>query len=293
MLNRPNLITVNGLPGAGKTTACKKLADELGWEYLYTGLMMRKVAEEMGVSITEIGVLEANDKSIAQRVDSIYVDLAKSDKPYIIDSRLAWHFLPTSFKVMFDVPVRIGAERVMGADKRTSESYRDIDSAMKSMQERRKANKLSYFNNYGIKDFEDFNNYDLVLDTAFSSPDRNVSFMRAAFSLWQKGIALPRVWMSPKSLVPTKSIMKLSDKAAADLQKNIEAHGFDTTTPVQCVKVEDTLYIADGHLRVSAAIRAGSDFIPITLTDDAKPKTKASAADIDAWENAHGFKFVA
>jgi hypothetical protein len=201
------------------------------------------------------------------------------------------------------VPVAIGAQRVLGADKRTSEQYRDLQTAMQTMAARRASEVVHYRNSYGIVNVEDYAPFDLVLDTSYSSPDRNVSFVRAAFSLWQKGIRLPKVWLSPKSLFPTRSITGMSDAAALGLVKQYQLAGYDTLQPVLAVQHDDQIFIVDGHHRVSAAVRAGCDFIPIILVDEghealrgkspaAYVKAKAHADDIFAWERAHGFLFA-
>ncbi|MGE3770727.1 MAG: cytidylate kinase family protein [Bdellovibrionales bacterium] len=302
MNKRPNLITVTGQPGAGKTTMCKKLAEELGWEYFYTGMVMRKLAEDRGISITEINKLAETDRSFDKIVDSVYLDISKSDKPHIIDARLAWYFLPDSFKVMFEVPLSIGAQRVMAADKRVSESYRDLPSAMHSMKVRREAERTKHRNSYGIENDGDLNHFDLVLDTAYSSPDRNVSFVRAAFSLWQKGIRLPKVWMSPKSLYPTHDVAKMSEPQVEHLSKKFAEYGYDTIEPLMTAVYGDQVHIIDGHHRAAAAIHAGCDFIPVILLQDGDTllggktvevylRSHVTAELLAAWENKHGFMF--
>ena len=303
MQTRPNLITVTGHPGAGKSTACKKLADEMGWEYFYTGMVMRKLGEDMGISIAEINKLAETDKSIDEKVDAVYAGLAKSERPLVIDARLAWHFLPNSFKVRFEVPVSIGAQRVLGADKRLGEQYRDLPTAMHTMAARRESERVHYRNSYGIQNVEDYNHFDLVLDTAYSTPDRNVSFVRSIFSLWQKGICLPKVWLSPKSLYPTSSIETISKAAVTDLSRQFAEHGYDTLQPVLGVMYADQVYVVDGHKRVSAALKVGCDFVPIVLLDEGSDmlrqkthemyvKSIVTPAIIAAWEQAHDFTFT-
>jgi cytidylate kinase len=303
MQERPNLITVTGHPGAGKSTACQKLAEELGWEYFYTGMVMRKMAEEMGITIAEINKLAETDKSIDQRVDDVYTNLYKSEKPLVIDARLAWHFLPSSFKVRFEVPVSIGAQRVLNADKRLTEKYRDLPTAMQTMAARRDSERVHYRNSYGIQNVEDYNHFDLVLDTAYSTPERNVSFVRSIFSLWQKGICLPKVWLSPKSLYPTHSIETMSKAAISDLARQFAEHGYDTLQPVLAVMYADQVYVVDGHKRVAAALKAGCDFVPIVLLDEESDLLRQKTHEtyvrsvvtptvIDAWQREHDFTFA-
>lgn len=292
MLTRPKLITITGQPGAGKTTACKNIAAELGWEYFNTGIVMRKLGESRGLTVTEINALAETDKSIDEEIDSVYKKLNESDKPYLIDARLGWYFMPKSFKVMFHVPVEIGAARVLQSDsKRTGEEYRDIASAVASMKARRESERQKHRNSYGIQNDGDHAHFDLILDTSYSSPDRNVSFVRSAYWLWNKGIKLPRVWMSPKSLYPTRGVDFLIPATVETIRKNIDVSGYDTLHPIKATMVQDQLYILDGHHRVAAAIKATIDFLPVELVTG--EDLSLTLSDISSWEKLNDFSFAA
>lgn len=290
MLTRPKLITVTGQPGAGKTTACTALAAELGWEYFYTGLVMRRLGEEMGLTVTEVNAAAETNPEIDRRVDAVYVELESSGKPLVVDARLGWYFLPRSFKVMFHVPVEVGAARVLLAQKRVGEEYRDIQSAVQLMTARRESERVKHRNSYGIIDDGDFAHFDLVLDTSYSSPDRNVSFVRAAYWLWHKGIRLPKIWLSPKSLYPTRGAEFLVPASVSLIKDNITATGFDTLQPIKVYRAHEQFYIIDGHHRVAAAIRAEVDFLPVVVVEhNEEPSLEENA--LSSWERVNHFSF--
>ena len=64
------------------------------------------------------GLKKFVDKYIDDFLRNIEADKSGS-KTYILDSRLAWHFVPSSFKVYLTVRPEIAAERVMNDHKRT------------------------------------------------------------------------------------------------------------------------------------------------------------------------------
>ena len=264
MRSRLNQITITGHPGGGKTTAAKLLARELGWEYFYTGAVQRQLAAELGISTLEFNQRSETDASLNHKIDAVYKDLNESDKPLVIDARLAFHFMPRSFKVRFEVPVEVGAQRIFEYARREDEQYRDLEAAKHALAARRTSERAHYHSSYDI-DVEDHEHFDLILDTAYSLPERNVSFVRSAFSLWYKGIRLPRQWTSPRSVVPTAVLAAEDEVAVQTLIKDIAANGFDVLCPLKVATVGDQLYIIDGHKRAAAALAAGCDFIPVCL----------------------------
>lgn len=267
MRNRTNQITIAGHPGGGKTTAAKLLAKELGWEYFYTGAVQRQLAAELGITTLEFNKRSESDPSLNEKIDQVYVDLNKSQKPLVIDARLAWHFMPDSFKVRFEVPVAVGAQRVFEYARREDEQYRDLAAAEQALAERRASERTHYHSSYGI-DVEDPAHFDLILDTAYSLPERNVSFVRAAFSLWYKGIRLPKHWLSPQSLLPTKNLQPMDRAAIEPLALSIINDGYDTLSPVIAIAQDDKTYIIDGHKRVAAARKAQCDFMPVLFLEN-------------------------
>ena len=280
MRERRNQITLAGHPGGGKTTAAKLLATEMGWEYFNVGAVHRQLAAEMGMSTLEFNGLLEQQPELNHKVDAAFDGLNKSGQPMIVDARLGWHFMPHSFKVKFEVPIEVGAQRVFEYARRQDEQYRDFDSAKTALAARRTSERKHYMSAYKV-DVEMPDNFDLILDTAHSLPERNVSFVRAAFSLWYKGIRLPRDWSSPKSLLPTGVLDSLDDISA--IEADIRARGFDMLQPVSVGIHDERLYIVDGHKRVLAAQRAGCDFLPVTMVADATGIT-SDPTPLAAWK---------
>ncbi|PIN81309.1 cytidylate kinase, partial [Candidatus Woesearchaeota archaeon CG10_big_fil_rev_8_21_14_0_10_32_9] len=62
-------ITISGNLGSGKSTVAKMLAKDLGYSHYSTGDFMRKMAEERGITLLELGKIAENDSSIDYELD--------------------------------------------------------------------------------------------------------------------------------------------------------------------------------------------------------------------------------
>ncbi len=169
-LTEKNIISFNGDHGSGKSTIAKKLAKDLGYERFYMGKIFRNMAEEEGVSYADFLELLKKDSSYDKKVDAYVVDLANTKDNFIIESRTAWHFIPTSFKIYLKVDEKEGAKR-MFADyletehrKNESNSIKSLEDILRISRHRKEADDERYQKIYNI-DTNDMSQYDLVLDT--------------------------------------------------------------------------------------------------------------------------------
>ena len=98
------IITITGKPCSGKGAASKILCDKYGFEYISAGSAFRKAAMDLGFgSITNFTMEEY--KKVDKQVDSNLIEIGKTrlNDNLVVDSRLAWHFIPKSFKVYLDI----------------------------------------------------------------------------------------------------------------------------------------------------------------------------------------------
>ena len=164
-------ITISGGVGSGKSTVGKMLAKALGWQYYSTGMAQRKIAEEMGITTSELNALTIKDKSIDERIDAVFKNPPWGDKNCIVDSRLAFHFIPNSFKVCLTVADIIAGERIYGDTSRSGEhKYKNAHEAAVASAERHQLELSHFQKNYGIN-IDDMDNFDLVIDTGNLTPD--------------------------------------------------------------------------------------------------------------------------
>lgn len=163
--NAPIIVTLAGHLGSGKSSLAKKLCTELGADFYSTGAAQRKLADELGVTTLELNQMAETDKSIDDRIDSIFAELSDTDVPLVVDSRMAFHFIPRSFKIRLTVDAKIAAERIMNDDKRSSENYESLEEAIDMIEKRRSSEQARFIRYYDV-DIENPDNYDLIIDTS-------------------------------------------------------------------------------------------------------------------------------
>lgn len=161
------IVTVGGLPGAGKTTVAKKVAEELGIKHVNIGEIFRGLAEARAMTLEEFGVFAQKNPDVDKSIDAKTIELAKAGG-VLLEGRLTGPMLKRNgvqaFQVWLDAPLKVRAERVA---KRDGLSFA---SAVAATQAREKVEWDRYFDIYGI-DLRDTSGYDLVIDTSEKTPE--------------------------------------------------------------------------------------------------------------------------
>ena len=183
-------ITITGKLGSGKSTVAKKLVEQYGFEIFSTGAILRAAAAERGMDVLELNKeLSAkldSDRSMDDLIDNTTIRVAseRKDDKLIFDSRMAWHFVPDSFKVFVTVEPRVAAERVM-KDPRPGEPAEDIDELCAELVERSKVEQSRFMQLYGV-DYYDYNNFNLVVDSSRRTPDEIVALIWEGFNAYMQ-----------------------------------------------------------------------------------------------------------
>ena len=168
-------ITLSGQLGSGKSTVCNILKEKHGYEVFSTGAIHRRLAAEMGLTTLEFNKELAKSSKIDNMIDAALVRIAGEnlDKDVVFDSRLAWHFINTSFKVYLAVDPLVAAERVFSSRRLAEENYASKEETIRGLTERRKMEEERFFRIYGVH-CERLENYDLIVDTSHLSPEEVV-----------------------------------------------------------------------------------------------------------------------
>ena len=164
-------ITLTGDLGSGKSAVSRILCERTGYEYVSTGRIQRQLAQEMGIDTLEMNRRADTDPSIDQRIDGIFIDLGKDPRGYVIDSRMAWFFLPDSFKVYLQADVHIAAARILSDPTRNSEQSASLDEAVAKITARKQSENARFLKKYGA-DSTNLSNFDLVVDTTKYSVEK-------------------------------------------------------------------------------------------------------------------------
>ena len=164
------LITITGQLGSGKSTVAKMLASHLKWQYYSTGMAQRAIAKTRGITTVQLNRLAITDPSIDAEIDSVFKDPPWGKKPCVVDSRLAWHFLPKSLKVCLQADTKEAAKRVLAEKGRVSENYTTLEEAYAFLKKRRELEQAHFTKNYGL-DIDNTRQFDLVIDTSSLTPE--------------------------------------------------------------------------------------------------------------------------
>jgi cytidylate kinase len=164
-------ITISGMPGSGKTTVAKIIAERLKLKYYYIGTIQRDIAKQKGITINELLKLSETDPSSDKFLDDYLVKLGETEDDFVAEGRTAAHFIPDSIKLFIAVDVKVGAERIWkdinengAGNARNEQIASSLAEQVKITQARIDSDQLRYRKYYNI-DIFDKGMYDLWLDT--------------------------------------------------------------------------------------------------------------------------------
>lgn len=181
------IITIGGLPGSGKSTIADKVAEELDWDRFSSGDFTREIAHERGITLSKLLKQAEENPEIDRAIDARNKSLADAEE-IVIDSRLAFHFIPDSFAVYLVVDPEEGARRIHEDNRetrlRSGENLEAIEETKQQMTERIAGEKQRYKNLYNI-DHTDPDNYDLVIDTTDKGIEEITQKVITTFKNWK------------------------------------------------------------------------------------------------------------
>ncbi|NCN52696.1 AAA family ATPase [Candidatus Parcubacteria bacterium] len=184
------IITLGGMPGSGKSTIREMLATQLGYKTFSTGNFTRHLAKERGITLQEMNEIVAKDKALEMRIDAELERIEAEENNIIVDSHLAFHFVPSSFKVYFDISLDEATRRIFndtGAKLRVESG--DIMETLEATKERTLArienHRSRYKEHYGLNPY-DGSQYDLVVNTEESDPEAITDAVVAGYKKWLK-----------------------------------------------------------------------------------------------------------
>lgn len=157
------IVTISGMPGAGKSTIAKLIAKKLNLEHYSGGDYRREIAKQMNISLAELNKLGEKEFWTDKQADDWQKNLGKTKDNFIIDSRLGFHFIPNSIKILLKVSLEEGAKRIL-EESREHEKFKNLKEAEKFCKERMESDIKRYEQYYNVNLYDE-NNYDLVIDT--------------------------------------------------------------------------------------------------------------------------------
>jgi CMP/dCMP kinase len=296
-------ISITGDLGSGKSTVAKEICRVLNYKYLSMGQLQRQLGQERGMNTLEFNKFTDNNKEIDDYIDQRLKDVNTQTDSYVLDSRLGWHFVKTSFKVYLMAVDEVSASRVLVDEKRIGEPLAlDIKEKIKEQSERRKIESARFEKNYGVKP-SIFKDFDVIIDTSSASISEVTNLILSLYEKFKKTEYFNKIWVSPHRIFPTENIRLIASEEAKAVKANVKENGFNSDCPVSCVLFQKEFYMFDGHKRLSACLYNKLPFIPIVLIakneDTINPTFKVEQFIKDAlniswiydWEDAHDFRF--
>lgn len=185
---RKAIITIAGKPGSGKSTTANILAETLGYERFSAGKFLRDIAAAHGMSTEAASRMAIENPSVDHELDALTEKTGKERERIVVDGRLAFHFIPESFKVYLDLDLETAAKRIFGEGDRARRESGDLAASAEETEtllERRLASEQERYRSlYGI-DPHDKAHFDLVLDTATDPPRVIAAKIIEAYEKWQ------------------------------------------------------------------------------------------------------------
>ncbi|MBE7075464.1 MAG: hypothetical protein E7375_00135 [Clostridiales bacterium] len=166
------IITITGKPCSGKSTISRLIAEKYGFKRIGVGDMFKAEAAKRGISTEEFNALCLKNPEYDYLVDEQSAKLGKEleGQKVVFDSRLAWHFVPKSFKVFVDLNDEEMARRLANSDRTGKEQYKDLNEAMRTLKSRRDLENERYKKIYNV-DLTNLSNFDYVISSLNKTPE--------------------------------------------------------------------------------------------------------------------------
>ncbi|MGB9646211.1 MAG: cytidylate kinase family protein [Stellaceae bacterium] len=184
---KKDVITIAGSLGSGKSSTAKAVASALGFRHFSSGDLFRRIAAERGESIEAMNISAEVQRDIDLKVDNLLQDMYRKEEKLTIDSRMAWHWMPGSFKVFLVLDRDAAAERIFNdlqGGGRTSEDAGSVEEVRNSIDRRFASEQKRYAGLYGVNP-TDPSNFDIVINTRHNDLKTVTSIVLAAYRAWR------------------------------------------------------------------------------------------------------------
>ena len=295
-------ITISGELGSGKSSLSKLLCEKANFKILSVGAIQRELAEKHGMSTLEFNKYMETHPEIDIECDNKVVEYGLSDANLILDSRMAWHFVPHAFKIHLLVNINIAAHRIFNDDVRQNEQNNDIEHTIQNIITR-KASEVKRFKEQYNVEINDLHNYNIVVDSSVITPENLADFVLSKFESWKLQKEFNRVWLSPKNLIPLQGIREHGARYTTEIKESIAADGYDEAEPILVIQKDGLYFIYDGHKRCTSSISLGLDLVPVVILNEAAEQLPNgqtfssyiqdhySISNLYDWEDMNGFRF--
>lgn len=127
----------------------------------------------MGLELHKFHTLAEKNDKFDKELDEEIEKFGKENDNFIVESRLAWFFIPDSIKIKLFCEFNERVRRVAERDKIP------VEEARERVTVRENTDSLRYKNFYGINDINDDGHFNLIIDTSAITPQEIVNQIAA------------------------------------------------------------------------------------------------------------------
>lgn len=268
-------ITITGNLGSGKSSIGKVLKEK-GYEIVSTGNIFRELAMEKGLSVEEFNkqVNEATrrgDRSVDQMIDDTTARIGRERDNIMFDSRLAWNFVPDSFKVFVITDIDEASRRVFNDSVRAnSESYESQEACKKALVHRQEMESVRFKEIYEI-DYYDMSNYNLVIESTNATPTEIAEEILNKMEEYQKGEFTKLMELNPSSIF-----------VGTEAEKSGE---------ITVNELNGTWFIKSGVEKLAQAITEGRKFVAVKVDAAYQPSIEEKSV-YEMFAKEHGINYL-
>ncbi|MBI4049885.1 MAG: AAA family ATPase [Candidatus Doudnabacteria bacterium] len=185
---KKNIVTISGFPGSGKSSTAKGVARILGYEHFSSGDLFREMAAARGLTVEGINFAAEKQREIDLEVDELLKKIGKEKNNLVIDSRMAFHWIPDAFKVFLDLDPETAAQRTFAhiqKEGRASQVGSSLEEVRKNTLKRFESERRRYKALYNV-DFTEKSQFDLVVDTVANNLEEVIKIIVEAYKKWHE-----------------------------------------------------------------------------------------------------------
>ena len=173
-------ITIFGLAGSGTSTIGKMLCEHLWYDFMSTGNIFRSFAADAGIDLyTFENTIAKHDINFDKKLDAYAAEYGEKNNNFVFESRLAWYFIPDSFKIYLDCNKDERYRRIHNRE------WGNLDEIVTNNSRRESELELRYSQVYPEILFPPKKgNFDLYIDASSISPEEILSQINTALESW-------------------------------------------------------------------------------------------------------------
>ncbi len=258
-------ISLAGDLGSGKSTVSRILIERLGATYYSTGAICRAIAAKHGVNIVEMNQYMETHPEIDHEIDDGLKALSDREECMVIDSRMAWHFVRDTFRVYMTTELEESAKRILRAG-RAEEQAATLEETAANIRARKASERKRYSEQYGV-DCKDLNNYSLVVDSTYATPEEVAECILSCFADWLEDHQRRYAYICPRRfLFPSKGT---DEGRAVKLSELLDAG--EDAGDAYAVECDGDIYLTDNAEVALAHAISDIALVPTRLSVGKKP----------------------